>query len=172
MEKKQYKKGKVSRNAEIEKQAMQNASRPAFLQDTLSAILCATDVEEMRQLTARAACVFSTEGTQFILDGLFAFIAGQNKALKGEILQEVSTISPEAIISAYAKKFGIPVKDVYLHIHLDGNSLYEDHGVSDCTFSDWLVNEGILTGSKNQIEVIPMYWIRENDEARIEKIRG
>ena len=78
-----------------------------------------------------------------------------------------TTINPAQIINDYAKKFGIPARDIYLHISLDGNDLYSP----ECETSDWLVNEGIIIDKENNIEMIPMYWERENDYAKIGAIR-
>lgn len=81
---------------------------------------------------------------------------------------EKETINPAKIIHEYARKFGIPARDIHLHIQLEGNDLYSE----ECCERDWLVDEGIITDKKNNIELIPMYWSRGKNDSKVIAIRG
>lgn len=86
---------------------------------------------------------------------------------KAIIKSNCRTINPQAIINAYAKQYGIPAKDIFLKVFYTGNDLYGE----DCIFSDFLADEGVLTGSKNEIEIVPQYWMRRDNIKRVEAIR-
>lgn len=79
----------------------------------------------------------------------------------------MKNINPIEMIKEYSKKFGIPEKDIHLHIHIDGNDIYGE----ECADSDWLVNEGICFGENNKYEVIPMYYQRNDNKKKVEAIR-
>ena len=86
---------------------------------------------------------------------------------KAIIKANCRTINPQAIINAYAKQYGIPAKDIFLEVFYTGNDLYSE----DCIASDFLTDEGVLTGSKNEIEIVPQYWMRRDNIKRVEAIR-
>ena len=86
---------------------------------------------------------------------------------KAIIKANCRTINPQAIINAYAKQYGIPAKDIFLEIFYTGNDLY----APECENMDWLINESILTGAKNEIEIVPQYWERGDNTKRVEAIR-
>ena len=80
-----------------------------------------------------------------------------------------TTINPAEIIKSYAKKMNIPARDVFLHIQLDeDNNPYSE----ECSYSDWLVNEGIIIDKENNVEMIPMYYERNGNEKNVIAVRG
>lgn len=84
-------------------------------------------------------------------------------------MKDETTINPAKIINDYAKKFGIPARDIFLHISIDDNNdLYS----AECEVHDWLVNEGIIIDKENNIELIPMVWDRNDNFKKADAIRG